>query len=154
MSIVEDRLLAEGYAVPGVVAPLAAYVPAVRTGSLVYSSGQLPFVDGTLLATGIVGAEVDAGTAKQCARMCALNALGAVKALIGDLDRVTRVVKAVGFVAATGDFTDHPAVVNGASELLGMAFGDAGAHARSAVGVASLPLGAPVEVELIVEVAG
>lgn len=148
------RLAELGLELPAVVPPLAAYVPAARSGSLVYTAGQLPLVDGELLAAGVVGAEVDEQTAAECARRCALNALAAVAAEVGDLDRVRRVVKVVGFVAATPDFTGHPRVVNGASELLGEIFGDAGRHARSAVGVASLPLGAPVEVEMVVEVDG
>lgn len=152
MGAVEDRLLAEGLSVPEVVPPVASYVPAVRTGSLVYTAGQLPFVSGELAATGLVGADVEPEVAAACARTCALNALGAVKGLIGDLDKVTRVVKVVVFVAGADGFTTHPAVANGASDLLLLAFGDAGRHARSAVGVATLPLGAPVEVELIVEV--
>jgi len=135
-----------------VVAPLAAYVPAVRTGSLVYTAGQLPLVDGELLASGKVGGEVSPETAADLARTCALNALAAVHSLVG-LAAVVRVVKVVGFVASTPEFTGQPAVVNGASNLLGEVFGDAGAHARSAVGVAVLPRDAPVEVELIVEVA-
>ncbi|MDT4936808.1 MAG: hypothetical protein QOG80_479 [Pseudonocardiales bacterium] len=138
---------------PQVPPPVAAYVPAVRTGSLVFTSGQLPFVDGVLAVTGKVGAEVPADDAYQCARACALNALAAIDALVG-IDAVVRVVKVVGFVASGHGFTGQPGVVNGASELLGQVFGPNGAHARSAVGVASLPLDAPVEVELIVEVAG
>lgn len=145
------RLAELGIELPGVAAPVAAYVPAVRTGSHVYTSGQLPFVDGRLAATGKVGAEVSPEEAQRYARTCVLNALAAVDGLTG-LDSVTRVVKVVGFVASAEGFTGQPAVVNGASELLGEIFGDAGAHARSAVGVAELPLGAPVEVELIVEV--
>ena len=145
------RLAELGIELPGVAAPVAAYVPAVRTGSHVYTSGQVPFVDGRLAATGKVGAEVSPEEAKRHARTCVLNALAAVDALVG-LDSVTRVVKVVGFVASAEGFTGQPAVINGASELLGEIFGDAGAHARSAVGVAELPLGAPVEVELIVEV--
>jgi enamine deaminase RidA (YjgF/YER057c/UK114 family) len=128
------------------------YLPAVRTGSLVFTAGQVPLVDGTVVATGKVGAGIDAETARQLARTCALNALAAVDALVG-LDSVTRVVKVVGFVASAPGFTGQPAVVDGASDLLGEVFGEAGAHARSAVGVAELPLGAPVEVELVVEVA-
>jgi enamine deaminase RidA (YjgF/YER057c/UK114 family) len=152
MSEVEDRLAALGRTLPGVAAPVAAYVPAVRSGSFVFTSGQLPMVDGSLAATGKVGGEVTAEEAKALATTCALNALAAVKALIGDLDQVRRVVKVVGFVASTPDFTGQPGVVNGASELLGEVFGDKGVHARSAVGVAVLPLDAPVEVELVVEV--
>ena len=147
----EERIAGLGRTLPGVAAPVAAYVPAVRTGSYVYTSGQLPMVDGKLAATGKVGAEVTPEAAKELAATCALNALAAVKAEIGDLGRVRRVVKVVGFVASAPDFTGQPGVVNGASELLGDVFGDAGVHARSAVGVAVLPLDAPVEVELIVE---
>jgi enamine deaminase RidA (YjgF/YER057c/UK114 family) len=132
---------------------VAAYVPAVRSGSYVYTSGQLPMASGALQATGKVGADVTAERAKELAQLCALNAIAAVKMVVGDLDKVVRVVKVVGFVASTPDFTGQPGVVNGASELLGAAFGDAGVHARSAVGVAVLPLDAPVEVEMIVEVA-
>jgi enamine deaminase RidA (YjgF/YER057c/UK114 family) len=146
-----QRLQELGIDLPGVSAPLAAYVPARRTGSLVYTSGQLPIVDGALLDTGKVGATVSPEAAAGLARIAALNGLAAVDALVG-LDSVVAVVKVVGFVASAPDFTGQPAVINGASELLGEVFGDAGAHARSAVGVASLPLDAPVEVELIVEV--
>lgn len=145
-----SRLEELGIVLPSVAAPLAAYVPARRTGSLVYTSGQLPLVDGALPATGKVGAEVDPDEAARLARIAALNGLAAVHALVG-LDAVTGVVKVVGFVASAPGFTGQPAVVNGASELLGQVFGDAGAHARSAVGVACLPLDAPVEVELVVE---
>jgi enamine deaminase RidA (YjgF/YER057c/UK114 family) len=151
MSVVEDRLAELGRTLPGVAAPVAAYVPAVRSGSYVFTSGQLPMVDGSLAATGKVGGEVSADDAKLLAATCALNALAAIKALIGDLDQVRRIVKVVGFVASVPDFTGQPGVVNGASELLGEVFGDKGVHARSAVGVAVLPLDAPVEVELIVE---
>ena len=146
------RLDELGLTLPPVVLPLAAYVPAVRTGSLVFTAGQLPMVDGSLPATGKVGAQVTPERAAELARICILNALAAVDALVG-LDNVVRIVKVVGFVASTPDFTGQPGVVNGASTLLGDVFGDAGAHARSAVGVASLPLDAPVEIELIVEVA-
>jgi enamine deaminase RidA (YjgF/YER057c/UK114 family) len=152
MSAVEDRLTGLGRTLPGVAAPVAAYVPAVRSGDYVFTSGQLPMVDGSLAATGKVGAEVSAEDAKELAATCVLNALAAIKAEIGDLDRVSRIVKLVGFVASTPDFTGQPGVVNGASELLGEVFGDKGVHARSAVGVAVLPLDAPVEVELIVEI--
>jgi enamine deaminase RidA (YjgF/YER057c/UK114 family) len=152
MSAVEDRLAGLGRTLPGVAAPVAAYVPAVRSGDYVFTSGQLPMVDGSLAATGKVGAEVSADDAKQLAATCVLNALAAIKAEIGDLDRVRRIVKVVGFVASTPDFTGQPGVVNGASELLGEVFGDKGVHARSAVGVAVLPLDAPVEVELVVEI--
>ena len=149
---VAERLAELGLVLPEVVPPVAAYVPAVRSGSLVFTSGQLPMVDGALPAVGKVGALVTPEQAKDLARTCALNALAAIDALVG-LDSVVRVVKVVGFVASAPDFTGQPAVVNGASELLGEVFGDAGVHARSAVGVAALPLDAPVEVELIVEVA-
>lgn len=148
----EERLAQLGLEVPAVAKPVAAYVPAMRSGSLVFTSGQLPMVDGKLPATGKVGAEVSAEEAKQLAERCALNALAAVKAEIGELSRVRRVVKVVGFVASAPSFTGQPAVINGASELLGKVFGEAGAHARSAVGVAVLPLDAPVEVELTVEI--
>ena len=146
-----DRLAELGVALPPVPVPVAAYVPAVRTGDLVYTSGQLPIVAGELVATGRVGAEVPIEDATVAARTCALNALAAVDALVG-LNAIRRVVKVVGFVASAPGFTDQPAVVNGASELLGAIFGGPGQHARSAVGVAELPRGAPVEVELIVEV--
>ncbi len=153
MSAVEERLAALGLVVPEVVPPVAAYVPAVRSGAYVYTSGQLPMVAGAMPAVGKVGGDVTPEQGKELAQACALNAIAAVKALIGDLDKVVRVVKVVGFVASTPDFTGQPGVVNGASELLGKAFGDAGVHARSAVGVVALPLDAPVEVEMIVEVA-
>lgn len=149
----EERLAELGLSVPAVAKPVAAYVPAVRTGSYVFTSGQLPMVAGQLAETGKVGAEVTPERAKELAQICALNALAAVKAEVGDLSMVTRVVKVVGFVASAPDFTGQPGVVNGASELLGTVFGDAGVHARSAVGVAVLPLDAPVEVEIVVEVA-
>jgi enamine deaminase RidA (YjgF/YER057c/UK114 family) len=147
----ESRLEQLGLTLPAVAAPLASYVPAVRTGSLVFTSGQLPFVEGTLIATGKVGTGVGADEATTCARQCALNALAAVKAELGDLSMVTRVVKLVVYVASAPDFTGQPAVGNGASELLGTVFEDAGQHARSAVGVAVLPLDAPVELDLVVE---
>ncbi|WP_431843963.1 RidA family protein [Calidifontibacter indicus] len=151
MSAVEDRLSELGLTVPAVAAPVAAYVPAIRDGNLVMTSGQLPMVDGKLAATGKVGAQVSAEDAAQLAQTCALNAIAAVKSLVDDLDTV-RVVKVVGFVASDPSFTGQPAVINGASELLAKAFGDKGAHARSAVGVAVLPLDAPVEVEITVSV--
>ena len=146
-----DRLAELGLTLPAVVPPVAAYVPAVRSGSLVFTSGQLPMVDGAMAAVGKVGALVSPEQAKELARMCALNGLAAIEALVG-LDAVVRVVKVVGFVASTPEFIGQPAVVNGASELLGEVFGEQGEHARSAVGVASLPLDAPVEIELVVEV--
>ncbi|MRJ75391.1 RidA family protein [Aeromicrobium sp. SMF47] len=151
MAAVDDRLAELGLSVPPVPAPVAVYVPAVRSGSYVFTSGQLPLQDGQLLATGKVGGDVSADNAYDCARQCALNAIAAVKSLV-DLDDVVRVVKATVFVSSTPDFTGQPAVANGASELFGAAFGDAGQHARSAVGVPVLPLDAPVEVELVVEV--
>jgi enamine deaminase RidA (YjgF/YER057c/UK114 family) len=147
-----QRLAELGLTLPTVAKPLAAYVPAVRTGNLVYTAGQLPLAAGELAQTGKVGAEVSPEAAKAAAQVCALNALAAIDALVG-IDTVTRVVKVVGFVASAPGFNGQPGVVNGASEFLGEVFGDAGAHARSAVGVSELPLDAPVEVELIVEVA-
>lgn len=148
------RLTELGITLPGVAAPLAAYVPAVRTGSYVWTSGQLPFVDGALPVTGKVGdgpGLVAPDVAAGLARTAVLNALAAVNELAGSLDRVARVVKVVGFVASDPSFTGQPAVINGASELLGQVFGEAGLHARSAVGVAVLPMDSPVEVELVVE---
>lgn len=145
------RLAELGVTLPTPAAPLAAYVPAVRTGNLVYTSGQLPLVGGEVTHAGKVGAQVTPEAAKTAARTCALNALAAIHALVG-IDSVTRVVKVVGFVASAPGFNGQPGVVNGASEFLGEVFGNAGTHARSAVGVAELPLDAPVEVELIVEV--
>ncbi|MFJ8211025.1 RidA family protein [Streptomyces sp. NPDC096033] len=147
----EERLAAAGLKLPPVAPPVAVYVPAVVSGHYVYTSGQLPMVDGALRHTGKVGGEVTPEQGAELARQCALNALAAVASVAGDLSAVKRVVKVVGFVASTPDFTGQPGVVNGASELLGTAFGDAGIHARSAVGVAVLPLDAPVEVELTVE---
>jgi enamine deaminase RidA (YjgF/YER057c/UK114 family) len=149
-----QRLHELGLTLPGVPAPVAAYVPAVRTGQYVWTSGQLPFVDGALPTTGKVGVGeglVDPETAKGLAATAALNALAAVAQQAGSLDRVARVVKVVGFVASDPSFTGQPAVVNGASELIGQVFGAAGLHARSAVGVAVLPLDSPVEIELVVE---
>jgi len=146
------RLAELGLTLPPVVPPVAAYVPAVRSGDLVFTSGQLPMTGGELGAVGKVGAQVSAERAKELARVCALNALAAIDALVG-LDAVEQVVKVVGFVASTPEFTGQPGVVNGASELFGEVFGDAGRHARSAVGVAALPLDAPVEVEVVVRVA-
>lgn len=147
-----ERLRELGISLPQVAAPVAAYVPAIRTGNQVWTSGQIPFVNGELAATGKVGAEVSAEDAYNYARIAALNALAAVDALVG-IDKVTRVLKIVGFVASAEDFGGQPAVINGASELMGEIFGDAGTHARSAVGVAELPLNSPVEVEIIVEIA-
>jgi enamine deaminase RidA (YjgF/YER057c/UK114 family) len=145
------RLTELGIELPDVVPPAGVYVPAVRTGNLVYTAGQVPMQSGKLAGAGKVGAEVTPEEGKELARVCALNALAAVHSLVG-VDAVTQVVKVVGFVASAPGFHGQPGVINGASELLGEVFGDAGAHARSAVGVAELPLDAPVEVELIVEV--
>jgi enamine deaminase RidA (YjgF/YER057c/UK114 family) len=153
MTAVADRLTELGLELPPVAKPVAAYVPAVVTGNLVFTAGQLPFVSGTLAATGKFGAALGADDGAALARICVLNALAAAESVIGSLDRVTRVVKVVAFVASTPDFTGQPGVANGASELLGQIFGDAGQHARSAVGVPVLPLDAPVEVELILEFA-
>nr|WP_254072039.1 RidA family protein [Rathayibacter sp. VKM Ac-2857] len=139
-----------GIELPAVAVPAGAYVPAVVDGHLVFTAGQIPFVDGALPATGKVGAGVEPEVAKDLARVCALNALAAIADVIGSLDRVTRIVKVTGFVASAPGFNGQPGVINGASEVLGDIFGEAGRHARSAVGVAELPLDAPVEVELIV----
>jgi enamine deaminase RidA (YjgF/YER057c/UK114 family) len=141
-----------GFLLPETSKPLAAYIPAVQSGNLVFTSGQLPMIAGSLAETGKVGGSVSAERAKELATVCALNALAAVKTVIGDLDKIKRIVKVVGFVSSTPEFTGQPAVVNGASEFLGEVFGEKGIHARSAVGVAVLPLDAPVEIELIVEV--
>jgi len=148
MSLVEDRLREAGYEVPEAAKPLAAYVPAVVEGRDVVTSGQLPTVAGKLVREGRLGEGVDVEQGKEAARTAALNALGAVRAAIGDLDRVAQVMRVTVFVASGRGFTQQPQVANGASELIGAAFGDAGLHARSAVGVAELPLGAPVEVEV------
>ncbi len=153
---VAARLAELGLRLPEVATPVAAYVPAVRSGKYVYTSGQLPFADGALLATGKVGEGeglVSPEEAHRLARTCALNALAAVASVAGGLDQVARVVKVVGFVASDPAFTGQPGVINGASELLGEVLGEAGRHARSAVGVAVLPLDAPVEVEIVVELA-
>jgi enamine deaminase RidA (YjgF/YER057c/UK114 family) len=147
----EERLAALGLTLPRVVAPLAAYVPAVKSGTIVYTAGQLPMADGQLLSAGKVGAEVGAAEAAALARTCALNALAAAASVAGGLSSIKRIIKLTGYVASAPDFTGQPQVVNGASELLLDIFGDAGRHARSAVGTAVLPLNAPVEVELIVE---
>ncbi|MFT8638008.1 MAG: RidA family protein [Pseudoclavibacter sp.] len=153
MATPSERLAALGLELPAVPAPVAAYVPAVRMGGLVMTSGQLPFDSGSLTATGKVGAGVDVPAAQAAARQAALNAVAAAADVAGGIDRIAAIVKVVGFVASAPGFTGQPQVVNGASELLGEIFGDAGAHVRSAVGVAELPLGAPVEVELVVAVA-
>ncbi|WP_144119748.1 RidA family protein [Catellatospora sichuanensis] len=151
MSDPYEKLAELGLKLPELVPPVAAYVPAVRSGNHVYVSGQLPMADGKLLATGKVGAEISAEQAKELAARCALNGLAALEWLVG-LDKVVRIVKVVGFVASAPGFTGQPGVINGASELFGAVFGEAGKHARSAVGVGELPLGSPVEVELIAEV--
>ena len=148
----EERLAELGLQLPAVAKPVAAYLPAVRSGNLVWTSGQLPFVDGVLLETGKLGVDLDAQRGADLARICALNALAAVAAEVGGLRGVRRIVKVVGFVASAPAFTDQPTVVNGASELLGAVLGAAGQHARSAVGVTVLPLDSPVEVELLAEV--
>lgn len=159
---IRERLRACGFSLPEVVPPVAAYVPAVRSGQMIYTSGQLPMVQGKLPAVGIVGAPanpalpahqqpVDVDTATECARICALNALAAIAALV-DLEQIAQIVKVTGYVASHPSFTGQPGIINGASELLGEVFGSAGEHARAAVGVASLPLGAPVEIDLTVAV--
>jgi enamine deaminase RidA (YjgF/YER057c/UK114 family) len=148
----EQRLSELGLTVPEVPKPVASYVPALRSGSHVFTSGQLPMRDGALMTVGKVGGEVTAEQAVECARQCALNTLAAVASVVGDLSAVRRIVKVVVYVASAPDFTGQPGVANGASDLFGSAFGDIGQHARSAVGVAVLPLNAPVEVELVVEV--
>jgi len=152
MSTPEERLAELGLTVPEVATPVASYIPAVRSGNHVYTSGQLPMKSGELMVTGKVGGEVSEEEAVACAQQCALNAIAAVKAEIGDLSAIKRIVKVVAFVASTPDFTGQPRVANGASDLFGKVFGDAGIHARSAVGVPVLPLDAPVEVEILVEV--
>jgi len=152
MSQIERRIIDLGFVLPETAKPLAAYIPAVQSGNLVFTSGQLPMVAGSLAETGKVGGSVSPERAKDLAAVCALNALAAVKTVIGDLDKIKRVVKVVGFVSSVPEFSGQPAVVNGASEFLGEVFGEKGIHARSAVGVAVLPLDAPVEIELIVEV--
>ncbi|MBC9227051.1 RidA family protein [Aeromicrobium sp. 636] len=152
MGAVVERLASMGLTVPDVAAPVASYVPALRSGSHVFTSGQLPFVDGALPAVGKVGAEVSPEDAHEYARLCGLNVIAAINS-IADLDTVVRVVKVTVFVASAPDFTGQPGVANGASDLLAAAFGAAGSHTRSAVGVAVLPLNSPVEVDAIVEVA-
>ena len=151
---IRARLDELGLTLPTVAAPVAAYVPAVATGNHVHTSGQLPFVDGALPLTGKVGAAVTQEQAAELAAICCLNALAAIEALVGDLDRITRVVKVTGYVASDPSFTAQPAVINGASTLLGEVFGEAGSHARAAVGVAVLPMDAPVELDLLVELDG
>jgi enamine deaminase RidA (YjgF/YER057c/UK114 family) len=151
MSRIEERLIELGFPLPTVAKPVASYVPAVVTGNLCFTAGQLPFVDGALPTSGKVGRDVSAEEAKDLARLCALNALAALKLEIGDLDRVTRIVKVVGFVSVVPEFTAIPGVINGASEFLGEVFGDIGSHARSSVGVPALPLDSAVELEIIAE---
>ncbi|MCU1549802.1 MAG: RidA family protein [Glaciihabitans sp.] len=151
MSVLDDRLAELGLIIPAVATPAGTYVPAVTVGNLIFTSGQLPTVDGTLPETGKVGATVSPDAAKEFAATCVLNGLAAAKGVLGSLDRITRVVKVVGFVASDPSFSGQPGVINGASELLGQIFGEAGKHARSAVGVAVLPLDAPVEIEFVFE---
>lgn len=152
MGRIDDRLAELSITLADPPAPAGAYVPAIVDGDHVLTSGQLPLVDGTLPVTGAVGGDVDPDRAKEMARLCVINALSAIRSVVGDLDRVEQVVKVVGFVVSTPDFTGQPGVINGASELLGEVFGPAGEHARSAVGVAALPLGSPVEVEVTVRI--
>ena len=151
MSRVENRLAELGHTLPQVATPAGSYLPAMISGNLVFTAGQIPLIDGKLMASGKLGADIDAERGAQIAERCALNALAAIKSVLGDLDRVKQVVKVVGFVASVPEFTAQPSVINGASEFLQQVFGDTGKHARSAVGVPVLPLDAPVEVELIVE---
>ena len=153
MSTVNERLASLGLELPAVATPAGAYVPAIVSGNLVFTAGQLPSTAGVLPATGKVGAEVTPEDAKQYARVCVLNGLAAAQSVIGSLDKIVKVVKVVGFVSSDPSFTGQPGVINGASELLGEIFGDAGVHARSAVGVAVLPLDAPVEIEFVFEIA-
>jgi enamine deaminase RidA (YjgF/YER057c/UK114 family) len=153
MSVLDDRLAELGLVVPATSKPVASYIPAIAVGNLVYTSGQLPMIDGQLPATGKVGADIDPDAARQLARTCVLNGLAAARTAIGSLDRITRVIKVVGFVASDPGFFGQPQVINGASELLSDIFGEAGVHARSAVGVAVLPLNSPVEIEFVFEFA-
>lgn len=152
MSVIEQRIEEAGYTLPAVGKPLAAYVPTMRDGDNVYTSGQLPLVEGKLAGTGKVGEAVSTEDAAGFARTCVLNALAAIKAEVGDLDKITQITKVVGFVSSASDFAEQHFVINGASEFLGEIFQDKGTHARSAVGVAMLPMNAPVEVEMIVKV--
>jgi enamine deaminase RidA (YjgF/YER057c/UK114 family) len=152
MSQIEQRIIDLGFLLPETAKPLAAYIPAVQSGNLVFTSGQLPMIAGSLAETGKVGGSVSPERAKELATVCALNALAAVKTVIGDLDKIKHIVKVVGFVSSVPEFSGQPGVVNGASEFLGEVFVEKGIHARTAVGVAVLPLDAPVEIELIVEV--
>jgi enamine deaminase RidA (YjgF/YER057c/UK114 family) len=152
MGNIENKLISLGIELPEPPKPLAAYIPAKQSGNLVFTAGQLPMVDGNLTATGLLGKDIDVDAAKAAAKICVVNALSAVKGAIGDLDKIKQVVRVVGYVASMPDFTQQPAIVNGASELLLEVFGEAGRHARSAIGVAVLPLNAAVEIELTVEV--
>jgi len=152
MNQVEDRLKSLGMVLPEVPVPLAAYVPAKKTGQVIFTAGQLPLLRGELICKGLLGQDVDVEQAYQAARICTLNALAAIRGVVKDLDQIVQVVRVVGYVASTSTFTQQPAIVNGASELLLEIFGEVGKHARSAVGVASLPLNASVEIELTVEV--
>ena len=153
MSAVHDRLAQAGYSLPTPAVPVAAYVPAARTGNLIFTAGQLPFVDGVLPRTGKVGTDLSADEAAELAAVSAINAIAALTTVLDDLDKVTRVVKVTGFIASDPSFTQHSVVMNAASEIFQIAFGDSGVHARSSVGMAVLPLDSPVEVEIIVEVA-
>jgi enamine deaminase RidA (YjgF/YER057c/UK114 family) len=152
MSQVEDRIKSLGMVLPEVPAPLAAYISAKKTGQVIFTAGQLPLLSGELICKGLLGQDVDVEQAYQAARICTLNALAAIKGVVKDLDQIVQVVRVVGYVASTSTFTQQPAIVNGASELLLEIFGEVGKHARSAIGVASLPLNASVEIELTVEV--
>jgi enamine deaminase RidA (YjgF/YER057c/UK114 family) len=152
MGKVEDRLESLGLVLPEVPTPLAAYIPAKKTGQVIFTAGQLPILNGELICKGLLGQDVDVEQAYQAARICTLNALAAIKVVVKDLDQIFQVVRVVGYVASTPTFTQQPAIVNGASELLLEIFGEVGKHARSAVGVASLPLNASVEIELTVEI--
>lgn len=152
MGAVETKLESLGIALPPTPKPVAAYIPAIQTGDLVLTSGQLPMVDGALKCTGALGRGLTLEQGVECARICALNALAAIKGVIGDLDRIEQVVKINGWIASADDFTDQAKVMNGASELIGQIFGNRGQHARAALGTNALPLGAPVEVEMIVRV--
>lgn len=150
---VEERLKEQGITLPQPAAPAANYVSVVRTGNLLFTAGQLPFVDGKLKASGLLGRDLDVAEGREAARLCAVNVLAQAKAAVGDLERIARIVKLTVFVASAPDFTEQPAVANGASDLLVTVLGDKGRHARSAVGMAALPLNAPVEVEAVIEVA-
>jgi enamine deaminase RidA (YjgF/YER057c/UK114 family) len=152
MSKIEDKLKSLGLELPAIPKPLAAYIPAKQSGKLVFTAGQLPMVNGELISKGLLGKDVEIEEANNAARICTLNALAAIKGVIGDLDKIKQVVRVVGYVASLPTFTQQPAVVNGASELLLEIFDDAGKHARSAVGMAVLPLNASVEIELTVEI--